>query len=82
MENEIVQRIWFEIVNAQRWDLHWEQMDENKDGEYLLRDDVLAVIERHLTQRPPDPPSALECKECFGCGGFHSDNCSHISAGR
>jgi len=29
-----------------------------------------------------DLPSESVCKECFGYGGFHSDNCSRIAASR
>jgi hypothetical protein len=47
-ENPVVARIWFEITNMQRWDLHWEWMEENKEGEYLERDAVLKIIESHL----------------------------------
>jgi len=48
-ENAEVARIWFEINNnLQKYRMSWEWMEKDENGEYLLFEDVIKVIESHL----------------------------------
>jgi len=47
-EHQTTAKIWYEIRNMEGHNLAWEWMEQAKDGEYLLRKDVLGIIERHL----------------------------------
>jgi len=47
-EDPVVARIWYEVAHLERYDLEWEWISEQRDGNYLHRDDVLALIARFL----------------------------------
>ncbi|MHC4705365.1 MAG: hypothetical protein ACYTFQ_32870 [Planctomycetota bacterium] len=47
-ENQAVARLWFEIKNMPRFDIEWEWISEQEDGEYLDRSEVLKLIEKFL----------------------------------
>ena len=50
MNNEIIERIWYEVKNMDGFDLEWDWMTEGgSESEYLSRDDVLKLVENHLT---------------------------------
>ena len=44
-----VERIWYEITNnLQRYNLSWEWMEKDNNGEYLLYKDVIKLIEKYI----------------------------------
>ena len=43
---------------------------------------IIEDMQQRLTTLAVDLPVLAECKECFGVGGFHSDNCSRNPASR
>jgi hypothetical protein len=48
-EEKLVERIWFEIKNMDGVELEWEWMAEGgAETEYLVRKEVLKIIEKHL----------------------------------
>ena len=62
MQNKVIERIWFEIRNmpGKSWDYdgmvgrgeHESNGDVCKeDGDWVLLEDVLSIIERHLTMQ-------------------------------
>jgi hypothetical protein len=51
-EDPTVARIHYELSNAQRYDIEWEWIAENDEGEYLERDEVLKIVAEHLMPSP------------------------------
>jgi hypothetical protein len=47
-ENPMAARIWYELNNMKRYDIHWEWIEEIPDGEYLKREDVLKLVESYI----------------------------------
>lgn len=49
-ESTAAAKILFRLSNAMGFDLNWEWMEENPEGEFLRRADVLAVVSEYLQQ--------------------------------
>lgn len=42
---EALDKLWFKIKNMHGYELEWEWMTGAKNGEYLMREEVLSLID-------------------------------------
>ncbi len=51
IEDQKIARLWYEIKNMPRYDIEWEWISEQKNGQYLYRKDVLNLVEKFLNEK-------------------------------
>ncbi len=79
--NEVL-RSAFSIASRRGEETNWEAF--TKRVEKILDKQHLIIYPKREggPSVQADSLPTYECKECFGAGGFHSDNCSHNPASR